>query len=411
MIKVSIIIPVYNGENYLDQCIRSVLRQTMMELEIICVDDGSTDSSPDIVRQIAIEDTRVILLQQKNQGAGMARNRGMQAASGRYIAFLDADDYYHDQNALELMVDICEEQGLSACASMYKYMIYDIEKKEELLPGADKNMILHYRDFQMDFDYTNYLFERKLLMENDIFFPAYRRFQDPPFLVRALYAADKFMLVDTCLYCCRVSDLNARFDTPKTADLIRGMIDNLVFASKQGLNTLFWNTADRLEYEYTSIIIRNIAANDMSILNLLLQANQVVAEQLGDLDYIIRPIRMLLYPMNQYEKKLLQKIDETNKLAIYGAGHFAKLFLLFLKKKNLLGKIENIVVSDLKGNQSEIEGIPVISFQQFSQERKMSLLIVVGGKIQREISDFLKQNNIDDFDVVEDVFLDMTVID
>lgn len=406
MIKVSIIIPVYNGEEYLEQCIRSVLCQTMTELEVICVDDGSTDRSSHIVRQLALEDARVALLQQENQGAGMARNLGMQAASGKYIAFLDADDYYHDQNALELLFHTCEEQGLLVCASMYKCMIYDIEKKEELLPGIDKNVILHYRDIQMDFDYTNYLFERKMLMENNIFFPNYRRFQDPPFLVKALYTADKFVLVDTCLYCCRVFDVASRFDTFKTADLLRGMIDNLVFAGQHGLNTLFHNTIDRLEYEYFDIIIENIAENYTNILNLLLQANQVIEEQSGNPDYIIRPLRILIYPLNQYKKKLLKKIEDMGKVAIYGAGCFAKTFLSFLKEENLLDRIEYIVVSDLKGNQEQIEGIPVITFQRFLQGTKRPMLIAVRGRMQEEILVYLKQNNFNDYERIEDLFFE-----
>lgn len=409
MIKVSIIIPVYNKEEYLEQCIRSVLCQTMTELEVICVDDGSTDQSSDIARQLALEDNRVTLLQQGNQGPGMARNRGIQAAGGKYIAFLDADDYYYDYNALELMVHTCEEKKLSVCGSMYKCMIYDAERKEELIPGANKNIILHYQDYQMDFDYTNYLFEKKLIKENNILFPNYRRFQDPPFLVRTLYAADKLMLVDTCLYCCRVFDVDSRFNTSKTADLLRGMIDNLVFAKGHGLNTLFWNTVDRLEYEYIKIIINNIAANDLSILQLLLQANQLIAEQSGNMNYIIRPLRILLYPLNHYEKKLLQKVKGTNRLAIYGAGHFSKIFLSFLKKKDLIDKIECIVVSDLDGNKDQIEGIPVITFQHFIKEKKMPLLLAVGEKLQKEVADYLKQNDFNDFDVVEEFFLEMVV--
>ncbi len=99
-IQVSIIIPVYNAEQYLAECLESVLNQTLLEIEVICVDDGSTDGSSDILRQYADADRRIRCIRQENQGAGAARNLGMTRANGAYLAFLDADDLYYP-NALE----------------------------------------------------------------------------------------------------------------------------------------------------------------------------------------------------------------------------------------------------------------------------------------------------------------------
>ena len=91
-IKISIIIPVYNCENDLSQCLDSVRKQTIDNIEIICIDDGSTDNSFLIAEQYANVDKRIRLFRQENQGAAVARNRGVKAAKGKYIAFLDADD-------------------------------------------------------------------------------------------------------------------------------------------------------------------------------------------------------------------------------------------------------------------------------------------------------------------------------
>ena len=108
MPKVSVIIPVYNAEKYLRQCLDSVVNQTLREIEIICVDDGSTDGSLAILQEYAANDARIKVLTQKNQYAGVARNNGMAAAQGKYFAFLDADDYY-DLNALMVMFQRMEE--------------------------------------------------------------------------------------------------------------------------------------------------------------------------------------------------------------------------------------------------------------------------------------------------------------
>ena len=94
MPKVSIIIPVNNAEKYLGACLDSVVRQTLKDIEIVCVDDGSTDSSPDILAEYAANDPRVKVILQPKSNAGAARNAGYDASSGEYLLFLDADDVF-----------------------------------------------------------------------------------------------------------------------------------------------------------------------------------------------------------------------------------------------------------------------------------------------------------------------------
>lgn len=107
-IKVSTIVPVYNCENYLRQCLDSILGQTLEEIEIICVDDGSTDNSLQILDEYAKKDARVKVLAQKNSGAGAARNKGLAIAEGEYLSFLDADDFF-EADMFELAYNKAEE--------------------------------------------------------------------------------------------------------------------------------------------------------------------------------------------------------------------------------------------------------------------------------------------------------------
>ncbi len=108
MVKVSVILPIYNEEKYLAQCLDSICGQTLKEIEIICVDDGSTDNSTHILKDYAKKDSRITLITQENQFAGAARNKGMACAVGKYLSFLDADDYYAPE-MLEKMVKEAEE--------------------------------------------------------------------------------------------------------------------------------------------------------------------------------------------------------------------------------------------------------------------------------------------------------------
>ena len=94
--KVSVIIPVYNSANYLSQCLDSILNQTLKEIEIICVDDGSTDDSLSILNKYSKLDNRIKILKQNNKGGGIARNYGMSIAKGEYLIFLDSDDFFNE---------------------------------------------------------------------------------------------------------------------------------------------------------------------------------------------------------------------------------------------------------------------------------------------------------------------------
>ena len=93
MPKISVIIPVYNVEKYLRECLDSLLNQTFKDIEIICVNDGSTDGSLNILNEYASKDSRFIIINQNNQGLSAARNNGLNVAKGDYVAFLDSDDY------------------------------------------------------------------------------------------------------------------------------------------------------------------------------------------------------------------------------------------------------------------------------------------------------------------------------
>ena len=110
MPQVSVIVPVYNAEQYLAECVDSILAQTLRDVEVILVDDGSTDVSPAMCDRYAAQDGRIICIHQENAGAAAARNRGLKAAAGKYIAFVDSDDWI-DPDMYETMVNTAEARS------------------------------------------------------------------------------------------------------------------------------------------------------------------------------------------------------------------------------------------------------------------------------------------------------------
>ena len=103
--RLSIIIPVYNVEQYLQNCVQSVITQTYQDLQVILVNDGSTDSSGILCDQLAQQDSRIQVVHKENGGLSDARNAGLRVATGEYVLFLDSDDYYADNHVLDALVN------------------------------------------------------------------------------------------------------------------------------------------------------------------------------------------------------------------------------------------------------------------------------------------------------------------
>lgn len=140
MIKVSIVMPVYNAEEFLNESIGDILAQAFEEFELICVDDGSTDNSSTIIKEFAISDDRVKYLYQVNAGAGAARNKGMEAAEGKYLLFLDADDRFESTMLGELW-NRAEETAADIVIFGADCFMYGTERRREASWLLDKKYL------------------------------------------------------------------------------------------------------------------------------------------------------------------------------------------------------------------------------------------------------------------------------
>ena len=145
-VKISIIIPVYNVEDYLKECLDSLLRQTFTEFEIICIDDGSSDNSLDILKKYQLLDTRITVLNQQHQFAGTARNKGISCAKGEYLLFLDADDFFEKD-----MLEKIYEQGKKTQAQI---ILFDARK---------------YHQLTKEYDEVTYYLRNEILKDKEIF--------------------------------------------------------------------------------------------------------------------------------------------------------------------------------------------------------------------------------------------------
>ena len=225
----SVIIPVYNVEDYLNECLDSVINQTLEDIEIICIDDGSTDNSPDILKEYSKKDKRIKIIIKENGGQATARNLGIKEAQGEYIAFVDSDDFI-EPTMFEKLYTKAKDNNLDI--AMCKIATYD-NQTEEIKDNVWYYMLGVFRDFEKDIfnhkdtkEFTchiavtpyNKIYKTTLLKENNILFPEGLIFEDEKFFYDTYLRAKRVSIVDEFLYYYRINRKGSTVDTIKDND-------------------------------------------------------------------------------------------------------------------------------------------------------------------------------------------------
>ncbi|MDD6628377.1 MAG: glycosyltransferase [Lachnospiraceae bacterium] len=273
MCKITVIVPVYNAEKDLQECISSITSQTLKEIEIICIDDGSTDNSLSILLLNQEVDRRIFVITQDNQGAGNARNRGMRLAKGKYIAFMDPDDYYPNENVLEKLYENAVRENAQICGGNIATLENgDIKTDNNEYLG---NGFISYKEYQGDYGYTKYIYRTELLRENTIEFPDLRRFQDPPFFIKAMIAAKEFYVIQDVTYVYRFVPSHVVWNEKNVLDLIKGITECLQISKDNNLPQLHFTSFLRLEQSFYSRIVENYNG-ETSIVRALFDAERAI---------------------------------------------------------------------------------------------------------------------------------------
>ncbi len=273
MPKISVIVPVYNSEKYLPRCLDSIVNQTLEDIEIICVDDGSTDGSAAILNEYAIRDERIKVIIQKNGGSSLARNIGIARATGKYIGFVDADDhikndfYKHLYLAAELYRADVVQCGYYKCSDTAT----EKDVRENPLVSSDLCRIL---DNMKKCYVWNKIWRTEFLQQNDILFYDGIFYQDILFNVKTVCLKPLYCFIDYSGYfywCSNASSSTNHKDklSKRQHDKITALKKSLECAKSSGL-------AD-FEYKYLQnfLIERFIGKNEMSSKDLYRQYQTV----------------------------------------------------------------------------------------------------------------------------------------
>ncbi len=218
MVEISVILPVYNSERYLRECLDSILNQTFKDIEILCIDDGSSDGSLDILKDYEKTDDRIIVISQGNMGVAKTRNNALKLVKGNYAYFMDSDDYL-DKNAFKRLHDNVTSNGSDFCimkaifvngTEEYKFPAFELDKEFDKVNF--NSFTFTYKDVKGHV--LNDLFAPWLKLystdflksSNDFTFPEIKSYSDAPFHVITMLKASKISFVPEYLYYYREND-------------------------------------------------------------------------------------------------------------------------------------------------------------------------------------------------------------
>lgn len=255
---VSVIVPVYNVEKYLTTCLESILSQDV-SLEVICVDDGSSDGSLDILRTVAKDDRRVKVISQLNGGAGAARNRAIDLAAGNYLAFIDPDDFYPYSSALSDLVDAAKKNAALVCGGSLETI--DAQGREGTLTKASNCLYrfggegsCEFSKYENDYGWIRFVYDRLIFQDEAVRFPETYRYEDPVFLLRVASKVKEFHQIPQVVYCYRIEHKETSWSAPQVRDLLAGIKESMDFAERNSWFGLYSELVRRLDCDYYDAI-------------------------------------------------------------------------------------------------------------------------------------------------------------
>ncbi len=241
-VKVSVIVPVYNVEKYLVRCLDSIVGQTLKDIEIICVNDGSTDGSLEILKQYAKRDKRIVIVCQDNKGLSGARNTGMAVAVGKYLGFVDSDDWI-DAEFYEKLYNTAEKHNADiACASVERN--YKSGRKRRKVAVVQNKVITSVKQKfvatnspRMCFVW-NKIYNRKAIQSRNLKFKEGVYFEDVGFTIRALYYLRTLVTVTGVNYHYWVNpeSITRQMTDKKQQDLMAARADFIEFSKKHNIH-------------------------------------------------------------------------------------------------------------------------------------------------------------------------------
>ncbi len=395
--RFSIIIPVYNAEKYLAECLDSVLEQTYTDYEVICINDGSTDNSIEILQNYSQKSNRICVINNSKNMGPSCRNKGLKFAKGDYVLFVDSDDFLCKET-----LQICKEKLDEEDIDILEFGCKAISERECL---EDSLVNEDIRITEVTFPITgmqwllkrhtekNYIaiacakvFSRKFLVENDITFYEGILHEDELFLINCLVKAKKMIAIVDYLYIYRRRDGSVTTQKNKIRNL-----DSLVVVLNEAL--VLWKNLERedevcIVNNYKKTLIKRIKY----LMALYPEHRKMTLGRKEDQDLFDQIYMMedvLVRKKEKFTEKELSSIKKNKNILVYGAGIVAMEVLRLLEENDV--PIKGVVVTHKEINASSLLGYKVDQIDEWVVEKENVMVVVAVAKgKQQEIVENLQ---------------------
>ena len=400
MIKVSIIIPVYKVERYLDACLDSVLAQTLREIEVICVDDASPDGCPQILDARAAKDARISVIHlTENRGQGNGRNLGLAQASGKYVYFLDSDDMIEPE-AMEQLYRKAEEEALDGIFfdSRAIFDDADLEKRFISYPAMRKGnypekAVTGMQLFELFIEqreWTCYVqrqfWNRAFLLREGIDNPVRVEHEDEVFAFKAILAAQRVLYWRKPFFIRRYREASVMTTPPSPKNFYGYFMDLCYmdrFAHARGLRSTAIDRNLARIYEKLERYYRQLSGKHN------LESWFKTPEE-KNLFYFFQTSQKAWMHYGMLSDALLEAVRTHRRIYIYGAGILANQVFQALAMRGVV--LEGFLVTGAEGNPAALRGRPVTALEKAGSPSKGDLVIVaVTDGYKEEIFAMLRQ--------------------
>jgi len=428
MPKISVIVPVYNVEKYLKKCLDSIIEQTLQDIEIICVNDGSTDGSSQILDNYAQQDIRIKVIHKKNTGYGNSMNRGIDMAIGEFIGIVESDDFAA-ANMFEDLYNIAHDNDAEVVKSNFYEVSSEGTEFLEALKKCDYNEAfcpIHNREvFYAPPSIWAGIYKREYLKKNKIEFTETpgASYQDTSFIFKVWACAQKVIMTEKAYIHYRIDNSNSSVNSsskiycvcdeyessekyindylPENREMLIMLLTGLKY------QTYMWNyerLAAEFQYSFLQIMVNEFldAKNKGTLkpeyfnksawneVNRIIDAPDYFFKNTAKIyrDKGLTNKPALNYII--YENGFLELMKQYQNIIIYGAGVVGQYVLQYLERHEV-NHIVCLAVTSALDNPEKIDGVPIRSISDLTDYAEKGLIIVATlERIQDEIIDTLK---------------------
>lgn len=405
---VTVIIPVYNMERYISYCLDSILSQTLNDLEIICVDDGSTDSSLSIMQEYKEKHPEILIYEQKRLGPAVARNLALQKASGEFVSFLDSDDYYYDADSLKILYEGAKNNRASIAGGgrikdeggILSQTRFHFKNEGEI----------NVKNLDSYGGFTRYIYNLTFLRDNQIVFPDYIRFQDEVFLATAFSCIDTIWVTKKDVYVARSFDKIVNYYSKR-------VINNLVYGYRDIAMAAIRSDYQRLlEYnvmiskKMTGVLCAHIIAGNTEVRDVIGEVREIISNSNLSVDLTGSIFAMTETDIEQFfmskreQCSAIKKQLEEKKAIVFGAGVIGKHAYDIVGEKALfLG----FAVTKKEENTLTARGYAVRNLIEYKDDKDALVIIAVEkDSAASEMQAYANSLGFKNTTIINDIFVD-----